>query len=77
MRELAYKMEIEMNKFYYLSIDYDGTVRGGESDYCYSLGNISNGSNYIFNRLKNMKIDNCKKCGLMDKMNDLYKIQLL
>lgn len=77
MRELVQKMELEMFKFCYMSIDYDGTVRGGESDYCYSLGNVSLGSHAIFNNLKNMKIDDCKACGLIDKMNDIYKLQLL
>lgn len=77
MKELVYKMEVEMNKFCYLSIDYDGTVRGGESDYCYSLGNVSLGSNAIFRNLKSMKVNDCKACGLIDKMNSLYKLQLL
>lgn len=77
MRELVNKMERQMFKFCYMSIDFDGTVRGGESDYCYSLGNVADGASTVFKNLKNMHIDDCKACGLIDKMNPIYKAQLL
>ncbi len=47
------------------SINIDGSVRAGESDTCYALGNICSSSKELNQALREMK---CNRCGLWENL---------
>lgn len=60
----------QYQKFCSLRIDVNGDIGIGESNECLTIGNVSIDDEYTsFNKLKNINIINCNKCGLIDRLS--------
>lgn len=53
------------------SIDVDGTVRAGEADTCFSLGDVTDPPAVIEYSIKNM--GSCNACGLEDNLDNYHR----
>ena len=60
----------QYGKFCSLRIDVNGDIGIGESNECLTIGNVSIDDEYTsFNKLKNINIIDCNKCGLINKLS--------